>query len=423
MWEKTLLILIMLVPCGISFPLLLRPMKKLQQPGGLGSVTLSPPATKIGVVFLNLGGPESLADVEPFLFNLFSDPDIIRLPALVSRFFQRPLARFISSKRAPKSERAYASIGGGSPILAWTQAQAGSVKARLALEHGVEAEMYIAMRYSAPFTEDAVVQMKRDGISHAIVVPLYPHYSLATTSSSLRALQACIPTDMKVTVIPSWHKRQGYLEAMAQLIVKEVKALPEREAHILFSAHGVPESYIASGDPYKCEIEECYASLSHRVTQILAREEKGYAVEGSLSYQSRVGPVHWLKPYTDSAIEGLALQGVKNLVVVPLSFVSEHIETLEEMDIDYAELAHAKGIVNWRRVPALNTNPTFMDDLASMVMEAAAAPAISLNAAIKIPSPPAGQAAPWISRVGSKFLRQLRQLFSINAWMHRMLLQ
>ncbi|TYI30972.1 hypothetical protein ES332_A05G422100v1 [Gossypium tomentosum] len=246
---------------------------------------------KIGVLLLNLGGPETLDDVQPFLFNLFADPDIIRLPRLF-HFLQKPLAQFISVLRAPKSKEGYASIGGGSPLRRITDDQAEELRKSLWAKD-VPAKVYVGMRYWHPFTEEAI-----------------------------------------------------------------------EEVVIFFSAHGVPLAYVEeAGDPYKAEMEEC-------VDLIIEELEKRKITNAyTLAYQSRVGPVEWLKPYTDDTIVDLGRKGVKGLLAVPISFVSEHIETLEEIDVEYKELALESGIENWGRVPALGCEPMFISDLADAVIE------------------------------------------------------
>lgn len=323
---------------------------------------------KIGVLLLNLGGPETLDDVQPFLFNLFADPDIIRLPRLF-RFLQKPLAQLISVLRAPKSKEGYASIGGGSPLRQITDAQAEELRKALC-EKNVPAKVYVGMRYWHPFTEEAIEQIKRDGISKLVVLPLYPQFSISTSGSSLRLLESIFREDeylvnMQHTVIPSWYQREGYIKAMADLIEKELRNFgnPDK-VMIFFSAHGVPLAYVEeAGDPYKAEMEECVDLIMEEL------EKRGITNAYTLAYQSRVGPVEWLKPYTDDTIIELGQKGVKNLLAVPISFVSEHIETLEEIDVEYRELALKSGIDKWGRVPALGCEPTFISDLADAVIE------------------------------------------------------
>ncbi|PSN06430.1 ferrochelatase, partial [filamentous cyanobacterium CCT1] len=220
--------------------------------------------------------------------------------------------------------------------------------------------------------EEAIARIKRDRIEELVVLPLYPQFSISTSGSSFRLLERLWLEDpalqqIRYTVIPSWYDRAGYVQAMADLIAQELDQLPNPEAaHIFFSAHGVPVSYVEeAGDPYQREIEHC--------TQLIM-ETLGRSNDHTLAYQSRVGPVEWLQPYTEDAIADLAKAGVKALVVVPISFVSEHIETLQEIDIEYREIAEEAGIETFRRVPALNTHPAFINDMAAMVLEAAKSP-------------------------------------------------
>ncbi|CAL5350615.1 unnamed protein product [Camellia sinensis] len=342
----------------------------LTYPGTGSAIESASHATeeRVGVLLLNLGGPETLHDVQPFLFNLFADPDIIRLPR-VFQFLQRPLAQLISVLRASKSKEGYAAIGGGSPLRKITDDQA------IALRNALEAKempvnVYVAMRYWHPFTEDTVQQIKRDRITKLVVLPLYPQFSISTTGSSIRVLQNIFREDaylsrMPVSIIQSWYQREGYIKSMADLIEKELEifSTPE-EVMIFFSAHGVPVSYVEdAGDPYRDQMEECI----HLIMQEL--KSRHINNDHTLAYQSRVGPVQWLKPYTDEVLVELGKKGVKSLLAVPVSFVSEHIETLEEIDMEYKHLALESGIENWGRVPALGCTTSFITDMADAVIE------------------------------------------------------
>lgn len=325
---------------------------------------------KVGVLLLNLGGPEKLEDVQPFLYNLFADPDITRLPAGV-RFLQPLLASVIAGLRAPKSAEGYEAIGGGSPLRRITDDQAAAIREALRSKGLPDAEVYVAMRYWHPYTEEALQQVVDDGVGKLVILPLYPQFSISTSGSSLRLIEALFKgdpafADLQHTVIPSWYQRPGYVKAMADLIEEQLDEFPAPgEARVFFSAHGVPKSYVVeAGDPYKEEMEECVALIMNE----LAR--RGRPNPHTLAYQSRVGPVEWLKPYTDDSIRELGASGCKSLLAVPISFVSEHIETLEEIDMEYRELAIESGVRFWRRVPALNTDATFIDDLADAVIEA-----------------------------------------------------
>ena len=338
---------------------------------------------KVGVLLLNLGGPERIEDVGPFLYNLFSDPEIIRLP---NPALQKPLAWLISSLRAGKSQQAYRSIGGGSPLRRITEQQARELQSELR-SRGIEATSYVAMRYWHPFTESAVADIKADGIDEVVVLPLYPHFSISTSGSSFRELNRLRQADPKFSKLPircirSYFDDPGYLKAMAELIARDIRACPDpATAHVFFSAHGVPKSYVEeAGDPYQREIETCATLIMGQLA-----EDLGHGNPYTLAYQSRVGPVEWLKPYTDEALHQLGEEGVKDLVVVPISFVSEHIETLEEIDIEYREIATEAGITNFRRVPALDISPSFIRGLADLVQRALAGPEVNLDQAAELP--------------------------------------
>jgi ferrochelatase len=318
---------------------------------------------RVGVLLLNLGGPDEIEDVRPFLYNLFSDPEIIRLRI---KALQKPLAWLISTLRAKKSQENYLQIGGGSPLRKITEAQGKALESKLA-ELGQDAKVYIGMRYWYPFTEEAIAQIKQDNIEKLVILPLYPQFSISTSGSSFRVLEDMWKNDpalqqINYTLIPSWYQHSGYLQAMADLIAGELdKFKNPNQVHIFFSAHGVPLSYVEeAGDPYQKEIEEC----TNLIMRTLNRSNSH-----TLAYQSRVGPVEWLQPYTEDALNELGEQEIKELVVVPISFVSEHIETLQEIDIEYREIAEEAGISNFHRVPALNAHPKFIQSLADLVIQ------------------------------------------------------
>ncbi len=338
---------------------------------------------KVGVLLLNLGGPERIQDVAPFLYNLFSDPEIIRLPVPA---LQRPLAWLVSTLRSGKSQDAYRSIGGGSPLRRITEHQARELQSLLR-QRNINATTYVAMRYWHPFTESAVADIKADAIEEVVVLPLYPQFSISTSGSSFRELQRLRQADAAFSQLPircirSWYDHPGYIQAMVGLIAQQVQAAETPEtAHVFFSAHGVPKSYVEeAGDPYQREIQACTTLIMRELQASL-----GHANPYTLAYQSRVGPVEWLKPYTEDALRALGKSGVNDLVVVPISFVSEHIETLEEIDLEYAEIAHEAGIVHFRRVPALNTDPTFIAGLADLVELALEGPEVNLDQAAQLP--------------------------------------
>ncbi len=319
---------------------------------------------RIGVLLLNLGGPEKPEDVRPFLYNLFSDPEIIRLPFV---WMQKPLAWLISNLRAKKSQNNYLEIGGGSPLRQITEAQAEALRNKLT-ENGEDFKVYIGMRYWHPFTEEAIAEITKDKIEKLVVLPLYPQFSISTSGSSFRVLEEMWQSNAQLknieyTLIPSWYDHQGYLQAMADLIAQELEQFENKDnVTIFFSAHGVPVSYVQeAGDPYQNHIEQC----TKLIMETLNRPNPY-----QLAYQSKVGPVEWLQPYTEDALAELGEKGIKDLLVVPISFVSEHIETLQEIDIEYRELAQEAGINNFQRVPALNTHPIFINALKDIVTDA-----------------------------------------------------
>ncbi|MBT66785.1 MAG: ferrochelatase [Synechococcus sp. NP17] len=339
---------------------------------------------RVGILLLNLGGPERIQDVGPFLYNLFADPEIIRLP---NPILQKPLAWLISTLRSSKSQKAYRSIGGGSPLRRITEQQARELQSLLR-QRGVDATSYVAMRYWHPFTESAVADIKADGIDEVVVLPLYPHFSISTSGSSFRELQRLRQMDERFEALPlrcirSWYDHPGYVRSMAELIAEQVLASDDvQKAHIFFSAHGVPKSYVEdAGDPYQQEIQACTALIMAEVEAIV-----GHSNPHTLAYQSRVGPVEWLKPYTEEALEELGKAKTQDLVVVPISFVSEHIETLEEIDIEYRELATESGVVNFRRVRALDTYPPFIAGLADLVVSSLEGPEVNLDQAAELPT-------------------------------------
>ena len=319
---------------------------------------------KPGVILFNLGGPETLADVRPFLFNLFADPEIIRLPV---RAMQKPLAWLISITRRKKSAGYYAQIGGGSPLRRITDAQAAALRDELR-RRGIEASVYVGMRYWHPFTAAALDQIARDGITDLVVLPLYPQFSVSTTGSSCREFVAELERrgglrHIRRHYITRWHTHDAYIGALAAQIAEEAAQFPDQnpsQIHLLFSAHSVPQSYIDKGDPYLRHIEE---------TVRLVCEKLGGVYPAYLSFQSKVGPVKWLAPTTDQKIRELAAAGVQQLLAIPIAFVSDHIETLYELDILYKNLAAEVGIPHYARVPALNTRPDFIGALADLVCE------------------------------------------------------
>ena len=263
--------------------------------------TRSDTSADIGVLLLNLGGPDNLENVEPFLYNLFSDPEIITLPSFLT-WMNGPLAFIIARTRAPQSREGYATIGGSSPQLETTLAQGHALEAALERK-GVHAKTYVAMRYWHPFTEEALEAIKADGVQRLVVLPLYPQFSISTSGSSLRLLERVYYADqqlrqMRNVVIPAWYNRPGYVDALARLIRDKCDTFDQpTQPHIFFSAHGLPKNYVEDlGDPYRTQTEATVNSVMARL------RADGYTNDFTLAYQSRVGPVEWLRPYTDDKI-------------------------------------------------------------------------------------------------------------------------
>jgi ferrochelatase len=239
------------------------------------------------------------------------------------------------------------------------------------------------MRYWHPYTETAIADLKVDGVDQVVVLPLYPHFSISTSGSSFRELKRLREEDVAfaskpLRVIRSYFDDGKYIGAMAELIAREIQASADStSAHVFFSAHGVPRNYVEeAGDPYKGEIEVCTKLIMERL-----RDDFGLRNNHTLAYQSRVGPLEWLKPYTEETLRELGESGTKELVVVPISFTNEHIETLEEIDIQYREIAMESGIRSFRRVPTLGTTPSFIDALADLVQKSLEGPEVSLDEA------------------------------------------
>ena len=309
------------------------------------------------MVLFNLGGPDSPAAVRPFLQNLFSDPAIISLPGIL----RRPLAKLIAARRAPVARKIYEHLGGGSPILPETEAQARALEAELA-RAGHQAKCFIAMRCWHPFTHEAVAAVKAFAPDEIVLLPLYPQYSTTTTQSSLTEWRrqanrggisapqhevCCYPTET------------GFISALADLLSGALgKANPAISYRVLFSAHGLPKRVVDRGDPYQWQVERT-------VEAVLARLKRP-ELDWTICYQSRVGPLEWIGPATDAEIRRAGADG-KGIIVVPAAFVSEHSETLVELDIEYGKLAKESGVPDYIRVPTVRTHPSFIAALASLV--------------------------------------------------------
>jgi ferrochelatase len=315
---------------------------------------------KLAVILFNLGGPDSLDAVEPFLTNLFSDPAIISLPALL----RLPLARWIARRRAPTTRAIYAKLGGRSPIVPETEAQARALEAALAAQ-GHEARAFIAMRAWKPFAAEAARAAKAWGADKIVLLPLYPQFSTTTTASSLddwkraAAREALTVPQVRVCCYP-W--AEGFVETLADSIRH---AFGEKKAgvdyRLLLSAHGLPKRVITKGDPYRWQAEKTASAIVDRL---------GISdLDWSVCYQSRVGPLEWIGPATDAEIRRAGANG-KGIVLAPIAFVSEHSETLVELDMDYAHLARQCGVPDYRRIATAGASAKFIAALAGLVLAA-----------------------------------------------------
>ena len=316
---------------------------------------------RIAVVLFNLGGPDDQASVKPFLFNLFNDPAIIGLPGIV----RTPLAKLISSRRETSAQANYALMGGGSPLLPETRRQAGALETVLnARLSGDTVQVFIAMRYWNPMTEETAAEVAAFGPDEMVLLPLYPQFSTTTTQSSLKAWNAVYAGSGVSRAVCCYPAAAGWVEAQAQAIGEKLDEAVGQTVRVLFSAHGIPEKLVTGkGDPYQEQIETTVAAV------VAAIEARRGPIDHAICYQSRVGPMKWLGPSTPEAIEKAAKDGV-GVVITPIAFVSEHIETLVELDIEYGELAHEKGTSPYLRAPAVGIEPLFIDALADAAVSA-----------------------------------------------------
>lgn len=317
----------------------------------------------IAVVLFQLGGPDSLEAVEPFLYNLFRDPDIINFPgAFLAR---KPLAKFISSRRSRKVAEHYREIGGKSPIVDLTNAQARALEREL--NRRLPAKVFVTMRYWHPLTEEVIGLMQRESFRKIICLPLYPQYSKATTVSSMKEWRAqadkmgfnSAPTE----TICCYHNHPLYIEAIADNIgssYRKFSGVDPADIDLIFSAHGIPVSLVREGDPYKDHIEE---------TVRLVVGHGAWKSPHVLCYQSKVGPAEWLKPSLPETMRALAGRGRRHFLVIPVAFVTEHIETLHEINIEAREEAKHLGVLQFEMMPALNDHPKFIECLADLVLK------------------------------------------------------
>jgi ferrochelatase len=321
--------------------------------------------SKVGVVLFQLGGPDSIEAIEPFLYNLFSDPDIIDFP--LAKLARQPLARLIASRRAKHVAHHYEAIGGKSPIAEFTWQQAKSLEA--ALRRNVDARVTVAMRYWRPFTSEAASEMEAFAPDHLVLLPMYPQYSKTTTGSALKEWRRVYRSNgrqPKIHVIRDFHEDVAYIDSVVSAINRTMAGFENQaDVDVVFSAHSVPVEVIEKGDPYQRHIER---------TMELVWQRGGWPGRRHLCYQSKVGPSKWLRPMMRETLEGLAKRGSHHVLMAPISFVSDHVETLFEIDVEHREIAERAGITDFRMAPGLNDSTEFIEALAGLVRGCVADP-------------------------------------------------
>jgi ferrochelatase len=313
---------------------------------------------KKAIILFNLGGPDKLENVEPFLFNLFNDPAILNLPTLL----RYPLAKLISNRRAPVAKKIYAELGGSSPILKLTKEQSDALEIKLnQTQEEDEYKCFIIMRCWNPRAKDVIKDVQLYGPDEVVLMPLYPQYSAATSGSSIKEWKdVCKKNNyhVKTSTICCYPTDQNFINAHTKEITKKIKDL--KNFKLIFSAHGLPEKNIKKGDPYQWQVEQSVK----KIVESLNDEN----LDWILSYQSRVGPLKWIGPSTETTIIENSKIG-KHIVLVPIAFVSEHSETLVELDIEYKEIADDNGCKNYTRVPALGINEDFIKAMSELIIK------------------------------------------------------
>ena len=319
--------------------------------------------TERAILFLQLGGPETLAEVPSFLYRLFSDPDVIRVKSTILR---KAIAASIALARKGASRKLYASIGGGSPIRRWTESQAAGVE-KILRGGGRDVVVRAAMTCSSPLVEDVVADLVQAGVRRFLALPLYPHYSLTTTKGALERSHTAVAKfasrGAEIEELGSWPTHPGFVAAHAEIIREGIDAFPDprpEAVHLLYSAHSIPKKLVTrEGDPYPSEVEASIASINAAL---------GGTSPWSLAYQSKLGPVEWLGPPTLGEIGRLGSAGVRQVLAIPIAFVTDHVETLYEIDQLFGEEARRAGIPEFRRTPGLNDRPSFLRALADIAL-------------------------------------------------------
>jgi protoporphyrin/coproporphyrin ferrochelatase len=328
---------------------------------------------RVGVILFQLGGPDTLEAIQPFLYNLFSDPDIIDFP--FARIGRKPLAKLISTTRARKVEHHYSTIGGGSPIRRHTERQARALETELR-DQGIDAHCFVAMRYWHPFTREAIAQLRTAECDEVVLLPMYPQYSSTTTGSSLNEWQRLFKDDVPVHCVETFYRNTIYLDALVEKVNEALSRFPVPErTEIVFSAHSIPMSVVEKGDPYQHQIEE---------TVRLLMERGEWRNHHRLCYQSKVGASRWLQPSLHQTLRQLSSEKVREVCIVPVAFVSDHVETLGEIDHEARHEAHRLGITQFEMSSGLNDSPKFIQALGQIVQQALVHP-VPLSIPIRNP--------------------------------------
>ncbi|MEC9154090.1 MAG: ferrochelatase [Pseudomonadota bacterium] len=311
------------------------------------------PSDKTAVVLFNLGGPDGPDAVRPFLFNLFNDPAIIGVPGLV----RWALAQFISRKRAPVAQKIYKHLGGGSPLLPNTQAQAEALEKTL----GGTYRVFVAMRYWHPFAWETVAVVKDYAPSRIVLLPLYPQFSTTTTGSSVADWHRSarkVGLDVPTSTVCCYFKNEAFVQTIAARVQSALDTFVEEAPRVLYTAHGLPKKVIAAGDPYQWQVKRTAAAI----TEAIGRSDLDWIT----CYQSRVGPLEWIQPYTSDVLKRAGKEK-KPVIVVPIGFTSEHSETLVELDIEYREIANLAGVPRYTRIDTVGDTSEFIEGLAKLV--------------------------------------------------------
>ena len=318
-------------------------------------------ARRVGIVLFQLGGPDTLEAIEPFLYNLFCDPDIIDFP--FARIGRKPLAKLISTTRARKVQHHYSTIGGGSPIRRHTERQARALELELR-SRGIDAHCFVAMRYWHPFTREAIQQLQDAGCEEVVLLPMYPQYSSTTTGSSLNEWNRLFHADIPTHYVETFYRNPLYLDSVVDKVNEALARFSNPgQPEILFSAHSIPISVVEKGDPYPRQIEE---------TVRLVMERGGWSNPHRLCYQSKVGASRWLQPSLTRTLKQLASERAREVCIVPIAFVSDHVETLGEIDHEARHLAQQIGFTQFEMSAGLNDSPKFIQALGQIVQDSLA---------------------------------------------------